>query len=141
MKRLGPALLPAALSLALGCASPPPPTGAALLLESNARAQVEGRVVDRGGRPVGGVQVEAIPRGRDIEWSPAATTDADGRFVLTLRAPADYAFLLSRGGRSIITPDPEDPVRVVVSLQPGQRRLDVELHLLEEAPAYNPVSR
>ena len=141
MKRLGRVLLPAALCLGLACASPPPPTSAALLLGGNARARVEGRVVDRGGRPVAGIRVEAIPRGRDIEWSPAATTDFDGRFALTLLAPADYAFLLSRGGRCVITTDPEDPVRVIVSLAPGQKRLELELHFLEEAPAYNPVSK
>ena len=96
-------------------------------LFANPRAVVEGRVLDRSGRPVVGVAVTAIPRGRDIEWSPAATTDADGKFTLTLYAPADYAFFISRDGRTVITPDPDDPLRVVVSVQPGQRRTGVEL--------------
>ncbi|MGH9398869.1 MAG: carboxypeptidase-like regulatory domain-containing protein [Thermoanaerobaculia bacterium] len=134
MKRLGRVLLPAVVALGLACASPPPPTSAALRLAGNARARVEGRVVDRGGRPVAGISVLAIPRGPDIEWSPSTTTDSDGRFVLMLLAPADYAFLLSRDGRSVITPDAEDPVRVIVSVRPGERRSELELHFLGEVP-------
>ena len=72
----------------------------------------------------------AIPRGRDIEWSPAATTDSDGRFTLTLFAPAEYAFMLWRDGRTVITGDPDDPCRVVVAVQPGDHAAGLELHFL-----------
>jgi hypothetical protein len=119
--------------LGLACAAPPKPTPAAQQLFRNARAVVEGRVVDRAGRPAAGLGVTAIPRGRDIEWSPAATTDSDGHFVLTLYAPAEYAFVLSRGGRSVITADPDDPCHVLVTVQPGDHRTGLELRFLEGA--------
>lgn len=118
--------------LAFGCASPPRPTPAARQLAGNPRAVVEGRVVNRAGRPVAGLAVTAIPRGRDIVWSPAATTGPDGSFSLTLFAPAGYAFFLTRDGRTVITPDADDPVRVVVVLQPGDRRTDVTLYFLDD---------
>ena len=115
------------LGLLLSCASPPKTTPEARALFANARAVVEGQVLDRSDRPVSGISVTAIPRGRDIEWSPAATTGADGRFTLTLFAPAEYAFFLSQNGRALITPAADDPVRVIVSLQPGERRTGIVL--------------
>lgn len=132
MKSRQRALLFVALPLAVACASPAKTTPAARQLFGNARAIVEGRVVDRAGRPVAGLGVTAIPRGRDIEWSPDATTDSDGRFTLTLFAPAEYAFLLWRDGRAVITGDPDDPCRVFVVVRPGDRRAGLELHFLEE---------
>ena len=122
---------PGVVLVALACASPPKTTPAARQLLSNVRAVVQGRVLDRAGLPVAGLGVTAIPRGRDIEWSPAAKTDSEGRFVLTLFAPAEYAFFLSRGAKTVITPDPDDPLRVIVSLQPGERRSGVELRFLD----------
>jgi hypothetical protein len=132
VKRRGTVRWLGVVLLAIACASPPKTTPAARQLFSNARAVLEGRVVDRAGRPVAGLGVTAIPRGRDIEWSPAAKTDSAGRFVLTLFAPAEYAFFLSRGAKTVITPDPDDPLRVIVSLQPGERRSGVELRFLDE---------
>jgi hypothetical protein len=126
------ALVAVIVSLAFACASPPKATPAAQRLIGNARAVVEGRVVDRAGRPVAGLGVTAIPRGRDIEWSPVATTEPDGRFTLTLFAPAEYAFFLSRGARTVITAEPDDPCRVVVAVQPGERYTGLELRFLEE---------
>jgi hypothetical protein len=117
---------------AFACASAPKATPEAQRLFGNARAVVEGRVVDRAGMPVAGLGVTAIPRGRDIEWLPEATTDLDGHFTLTLFAPAEYAFFLSRGARTVITAEPDDPCRVVVDVKPGDRRTGLELRFLRE---------
>jgi hypothetical protein len=131
VKRRGTVQWLGLVGLTIACASPPKTTPGARELFSNARAVVEGHVVDRAGRPVAGLGVTAIPRGRDIEWSPAATTDSEGRFALTLFAPAEYAFFLSRGGKTVITSEPDDPLRVIVSLTPGERRSGVELRFLD----------
>jgi hypothetical protein len=121
----------AAILLALSaCASPPPPTAAAKRLAQNPKAVVEGRVTDEGGRPVEGVLVQAIPGGRDIEWSAAEPTDAAGRFRLSLDAPAEYVFLIFEGPVAVVTSSVKDPARVRVFLQPGEIRKGVELTLL-----------
>jgi len=124
-----------ALAALLGaaCASPPKPTPGALELARNPRASAEGRVVDREGRSVAGISVTAIPRGRDIVWPAPATTDSGGRFVLTLYAPAQYAFFLSRDGRAVITSEPDDPCRVLVDVRPGERREGIVLVFLADA--------
>ena len=127
-----PALLAAAL-LGAACASPPKPTPEALALAKNPPASAEGRVVDREGRPVAGIAVTAIPRGRDNVWPAPATTDSDGRFVLTLYAPAEYAFFLSRDGRAVITSEPDDPCRVLVTVRPGEHRGGIVLVFLADA--------
>jgi hypothetical protein len=115
------------------CAAPPRPTPEALALAKNPPASAEGRVVDREGRPVAGITVTAIPRGRDIVWPAPATTDADGRFVLTLSAPATYLFFLSRDGRAVITSEPDDPCRVRVDVRPGEHRSGILLVFLADA--------
>ena len=125
-------LLAAAL-LCWACASPPKPTAEALELAKNPRAEVEGRVVDREGRPVAGIAVTAIPRGRDIVWPAPSTTDAGGRFALMLYAPATYAFFLSHDGRAVITSEPDDPCRVLVDVRPGEHRNGVVLVFLADA--------
>ena len=124
-------LVPIVLS-AFACVSPPRPTAAARALEANARAIVEGRVVDTEGRPVPGLRVEAIPRGKDIPWAPPATTDSAGRFTLELFAPAEYGFVLTNGNRTTVTDDPRDPSHVHVAVRPGERRKGVELLFLRE---------
>lgn len=116
--------------LEIACVSAPPPTAGAVRLTKNARAWVEGRVLDVDGRPVAGVQVEALPRGADILWSAGSTTDQDGRFRLELFAPADYAFVLSTDGITVVTADPRDPSREHVAVTPGERREGVELRFL-----------
>ena len=98
---------------------------------ANARAIVEGRVVDADGRPVAGLAVRAMPRAAEVPWAPWAATDAEGRFRLVLYAPASYGFLLRRGETSIVTSDPRDPARLVVDVRPGQRREGIELLYLE----------
>ena len=115
------------------CATPPRPTEGARKLSANEPAVVEGRVTDRAGRPVAGIRVEALPRGKDIEWSPPATTDSQGRFRLSLFAPAAYGFVLSWRGITVITPEAEDPARLQIAVQPGERREGVELIFLREA--------
>lgn len=121
----------AALALAFAaCASPPPPTAGAKSLAKNPKAVVEGRVTDEQGRAAAGVLVQAIPGGRDILWSDAAPTDADGRFRLSLDAPAEYVFLIFDGPVAVVTSSAKDPARVRVYLQPGEVRKDVALTLL-----------
>ena len=117
---------------AAACATPPRPTETSLALAKNTRAEIEGRVVDRRGVPVAGIGVEGLPRGKDIPWSPGATTDRDGRFRLMVFAPAEYAFVLGWNGRSVVTPDPDDPARLRIAVNPGERREGIELVFLRE---------
>jgi hypothetical protein len=130
VRRGGPVLLPALLLAA--CATPPRPTKASLVLSANERAVVEGRVTDRQGRAVAAIKVQGLPRGKDIGWSPAAVTDSNGRFRLVLIAPADYGFLLSWNGRTVVTPEKDDPARLNVAVEPGSRREGVALLFLRE---------
>jgi hypothetical protein len=126
----------AALLCALGafaCATPPRPAPATLALAANARATVEGRETDRQGRPVAAIGVQGLPRGADAGWSAPAVTDSEGRFRLSLVAPAEYGFLLSWRGRTVITPEEDDPARLRVAVLPGQRRVGLELRFLREA--------
>jgi hypothetical protein len=116
--------------LAIRCASAPKPTAGSWRIRANAPAVVEGRVRDSEGRPVAGIAVRGIPRGKDIPWSPAATTDGDGRFRISLAAPGDYGFLLIWKGRVVITSNPRDPARLEIPLAPGEIRKDVELLFL-----------
>ena len=121
-----------AFAAATGCVSRPPPTAAAVRLARNPPATVEGRVLDTSGRPVAGIRVQAIPRAADVPWSAAAPTDGQGRFRLWVAAPAEYAFLLSFEGISVVTPDPADPSRVKVAVAPGDLRGGTELTFLRE---------
>jgi Carboxypeptidase regulatory-like domain len=116
----------------LACVSAPPPTAGMRETARNPQARVEGRVVDTAGRPVADLYVEAIPRGKDIPWSPRARTDSEGRFALSLAAPGQYGFVLSEEDRTVVTDDPRDPSRVVVDLEPGERRSDIQLIYLRE---------
>jgi protocatechuate 3,4-dioxygenase beta subunit len=102
------------------------------VLSANERAVVEGRVTDRQGRAVAAIKVQGLPRGKDIGWSPAAVTDSNGRFRLVLIAPADYGFLLSWNGRTVVTPEKDDPARLHVAVEPGSRRESVALLFLRE---------
>ncbi len=119
--------------LSCGCAAAPRPTAASLALARNPRATIEGRVLDRQGRPVAGIGVLALPRGRDIGWSPRAVTDPEGRFRLSVFAPAEYGFLLSWRGRTVVTPEGEDPARLSLSVAPGERRQGIELVFLRDS--------
>jgi hypothetical protein len=118
--------------LGVACVSAPPPTAGMRAVAGNPPARVEGRVVDAQGRPVPNLYVEGIPRGKDIPWSPGATTDSDGRFILFLAAPGSYGFVLTEGDRTVVTDDPHDPSRVVIEVRPGQRRDGIELVFLRE---------
>ena len=85
------------------------------------------------GEPVAGVEVLGLPRGKDFPWCPPSVTDAEGRFALSLAAPADYSFLLRVGGISILTPSPDDPGYVDVSTVPGRPVGGIRLKLLRSA--------
>ncbi len=124
----------AALTLALcgSCTGPPPPTAGARQLAQNPRASVEGRVIDADGRPVEGVRVQAVPGGRDIVWSPDVPTDADGRFRLSLDAPAEYVFLIFEERIAVLTPSPRDPSQVRIFVNAGETKRGVELTLLRK---------
>lgn len=130
MKALGRSMraVAAALVLAGGaCVSAPRATDEAIRRSANPPADVEGRVVDREGRPVSGVAVWGLPRDKDLGWSNPAVTDASGRFRLTLVAPGSYGFLLAWKGVAILTPRADDPSRTLVSIRPGDRRSGVAL--------------
>jgi len=81
------------------CSSAPKVTEATRRVAANPRAVVEGVVRDEEGRPVAGVGVRGIPRGKDVPWSPAATTDCAGRFWLALPAPARAILLETPDGQ------------------------------------------
>jgi len=105
-------------------------TDATRRIAANPPAVVEGTVRDEDGRPVAGLGVRGIPRGKDIPWAPPVTTDCDGRFRLELPAPAGYAFLFVWKERSIATEDPADPSHIEIVLQPGENRRGVDLTLV-----------
>ena len=117
-------------ALGTACAAAPKPTAASREIRKNPPALVEGRVLDATGRPVAGIAVRGIPWSKDVPWSPPATTGCDGRFRLSLPAPASYGFLLLWRGISVITPSPDDPSRITIRLSPGQSRDGVELAFL-----------
>ena len=121
------ALFALALAFAAACASRPRPTDETVRRSTNPPAVVEGRVRDPQGRPVAGIAVRGLPRDKHLLWSPASVTDAEGRFRLTLVAPGEYGFLLEAGGITVVTSRADDPARVVVRLEPGARREDVDL--------------
>lgn len=127
MRALSLAALTAVLA---SCASAPKVTEATKRVASNPRAIVSGVVRDENGRPVAGIGVRGIPRGKDIPWAPPAETDCAGRFRLPLPAPAGYAFQLYWNGRSVATEDPADPSRVDLTLTPGEERGDLQLVIL-----------
>lgn len=90
--------------------------------------------MDRQGRPVAAIEVRGLPRGKDAGWSPPpAVTDSEGRFRLSLIAPAEYGFLLSWNGRTVITPEENDPARLRIAVLPGQRRDGIEILFLRDA--------
>jgi len=89
--------------------------------------------MDRQGRPVAAIEVRGLPRGKDAGWSPAAVTDSEGRFRLSLIAPAEYGLLLSWNGRTVITPEESDPARLRIAVLPGQRRDGIEILFLRDA--------
>ena len=139
-KRSGRRALPAAAAaaavlgiLAAACASAPSPSAASRELQKNARATIEGRVVGEDGSPVAGISVYAMPHGKDIPWPPPAITDAEGRFRLTVFAPAEYGFLLRSEGRSVVTPLPEDPAHMQVTVAPGDHRQGIAIVFLRRA--------
>jgi hypothetical protein len=99
---------------------------------ANPPAVVEGRVVDAAGRPVAGIGVRGIPAGKDIPWSPVVESACDGRFRLTLAAPAAYAFVLLWRGTGVITPDARDPSRVSIPVAPNATIGGVELVFLAD---------
>jgi hypothetical protein len=130
------ALVGALLSFA--CTTPPRPTPESLALAANARAIIEGRVTDREGHPVAAIGVRGLPRGKDVGWSAPAVTNSEGRFRLALVAPAEYGFLLSWQGRTVITAEDADPARLRIAVLPGQRREGIDLLFLREAWARLP---
>jgi hypothetical protein len=124
-----------ALSIVLvSCAAAPKPTAAAKRIAQNPPATIEGRVTDPDGRPVAGIGVRGIPRGEDIPWWPAAATDCDGRFRLSVAAPAAYGFLLSWKGTGVMTAAPDDPSMTAVPVRPGSTVDGV--HLVFDAAAW-----
>ena len=90
-------------------------------------------MTDRQGRAVAAIGVRGLPRGKDAGWSPAAVTDSEGRFRLALIAPAEYGFLLSWNGRTVITPEEDDPSRLRIAVSPREHRAGIELRYLREA--------
>ena len=121
------------------CATAPKVTAATRRISANPPAVVEGRVRDLDGRPVAHIGVRGLPRGADIPWAPAASTECDGRFRLTLPAPGDYGFLLVWNGESVVTSDPRDPALIELSVSPGRTVTGIELVFLgDEWRTINP---
>ncbi|HEY6066014.1 MAG TPA: carboxypeptidase-like regulatory domain-containing protein [Thermoanaerobaculia bacterium] len=112
---------------ACACATRPRPTAGTVLRLANPHAIVEGRVRDVEGHAVSGVAVRGLPREKDLAWSPASVTDGEGRFRLDLVAPGEYGFLVSWKGITLVTARADDPARVLVRVDPGERRSGVEI--------------
>ncbi len=92
-----------------------------MALSEAPKVEVSGTVIDgESGRPVAGIEVNGLPRGKDIPWCAPATTDALGRFTLRLAAPGEYSFLLRTGGIAVLTPNADDPGYVDVATRPGR---------------------
>jgi hypothetical protein len=120
-----------ALAIALNaCATAPKRTAASLRVAANPPATVEGIVRDESGDAVPGIGVRGIPGARDVLWTPVVETGCDGRFRLTLPAPASYTFFLVWRGTGVLTPDPRDPSHVTVTVSPGAVVGGVELLFL-----------
>ena len=132
MPRLSPA---AALALAFAaCATPPPPTQAAQRLAQNPRDRRRG-TRDRRSRaaPVAGVaRAGDAAAARTSSGPPPAPTDADGRFRLSLDAPAEYVFLDLRGPRGRRHDVAARSRARADRRQPGETRQGVALTLLGE---------
>jgi hypothetical protein len=125
-----PVLLGLCACVAAACATAPQETAATRHVAANPPAIVEGRVRDAEGHPVAGIGVRGIPAGKDVPWSPVVETGCDGRFRLTLAAPATYSFVLLWHGAGVITPDPRDPSRTSLSVAPAATAAGVELVFL-----------
>jgi hypothetical protein len=125
-----PILLGLCVCVASACATAPKETEATRRVAANPPAIVEGRVRDAEGHPVAGIGVRGIPAAKDVPWSPVVETGCDGRFRLTLAAPATYSFVLLWHGTGVITPDPRDPSRESVSVAPATTASGVELVFL-----------
>ncbi len=82
---------------------------------------------DPEGHAVAGVDVQGLPREKNVAWSAPSTTDDQGRFRLELVAPGEYAFLIRWKGITVVTPRADDPSRVLLRLAPGEHRNGVEL--------------
>ncbi|HKB70862.1 MAG TPA: carboxypeptidase-like regulatory domain-containing protein [Thermoanaerobaculia bacterium] len=129
--RLAAAILAA---LTAACAAAPKPSPQILALRRAPKVRVSGIVVDaETGRPVAGIEVTGLPRGKDYPWCPPDTTGRDGRFSLELAAPAEYSFLLRLGKISVLTPSRDDPGYVDVATEPGHPIDGIRLKLIREA--------
>lgn len=128
-------VLAIALAAALaGCTAAPKPSEKILALERAPKVRVTGVVVDaETGRPVAGIEVSGLPRGKDYPWCPPDTTDRDGRFSLALAAPAEYSFLLRLGKISVLTSSPDDPGYVDVTTVPGHDISGIRLKFIRKA--------
>lgn len=120
-------LVSAFAAVAFACATRPRPTAEAVRRSTNPRAVVEGRVRDPLGHAIGGISVQALPREKNVVWSPAAVTDDRGRFRLDVIAPGEYGFVISWQGITVITSKEDDPSRTLLRLAPGERRTGIEL--------------
>jgi hypothetical protein len=131
----GAAALAAAFAASLaGCTAAPKPSEQILALERAPKVRVTGVVVDaETGRPVAGIEVTGLPRGKDYPWCPPDTTDREGRFSLELAAPAEYSFLLRLGTTSVLTSSPDDPGYVDVTTEPGHDVSGIRLKFLRTA--------
>ncbi len=133
MRRLRKILPVVTAAVSLACATAPKPTAASREIRKNSPALVEGRVLDTAGQPVAGISVRGIPWSKDLPWSAPATTACDGSFRLSLPAPGSYGFLLIWRGISVITPSENDPSRIAIRLEPGEKHAGVELAFLGPA--------
>ena len=128
------ALAAAGVAGLAGCAAAPKPSPQLRELIAAPKVRVSGVVVDsETGVPVPGIEVVGLPRGKDYPWWRPAVTDAEGKFVLELAAPAEYAFLLRSGKISMVTPSPDDPGFVDVRTEPGRPIDGIRLKFFRKA--------
>ena len=77
-----------------------------------------------------GIGVRGIPAAKDVPWSPVVETGCDGRFRLTLAAPATYSSVLLWPGTRVSTPELRHPLREVLSFATATTASGVELVFL-----------
>lgn len=94
-----------------------------------------GQVIDVGsGKPVSGVTVQlnrvAGPRGQGGVAQSPVLTDSEGRFYFGRLLPGSYAFITTRTGYSVLSPQ---AVQRVVELGNGERITDVRVSVVKLA--------
>ncbi len=100
-------------------------------------AAIEGRVIDRDGRPIAGIPVRLMARGMGplgigFVGTPSATDERGGFSFSSLVGASTYSFILTHAQLADAT--------VAVTLSPGESRTGIELRA-ERLPVFRVAGR